>query len=118
MRVLVCGGRAYKDTLKVFEVLDALSPTEICQGGALGADFIAKSWALIRCVPCTEYKAEWSKYGRAAGPMRNELMIDSFKPDLVVAFKGGNGTRSMLGLARKRGVEVVEPCKGASNENP
>lgn len=111
MRVLVCGGRAYADGENVFKVLDSLAPTEICQGGALGADFLAKSWAKIRGVPCSEFKADWNSYGRAAGPIRNELMIDSFKPDLVVAFKGGNGTRGMLGLARKRGVEIIEPCK-------
>lgn len=59
--------------------------------------------------PCYEYKADWVKYGKRAGPIRNALMLKEQKPDLVVAFyPGGNGTLNMVGLAKRRKVEVLE----------
>jgi hypothetical protein len=55
-----------------------------------------------------ECKAEWKKYGPAAGPIRNQRMLD-WGPDLVVAFSGGKGTADMVRRARAAGVEVIEP---------
>jgi hypothetical protein len=34
--------------------------------------------------------------GRAAGPRRNQRMLEDFRPDLVVAFPGGRGTAYMV----------------------
>jgi hypothetical protein len=52
-------------------------------------------------------KADWHWHGRAAGPIRNQKMLD-WGPDLVVAFAGGDGTACMMRLARAAGVEVIE----------
>ena len=46
MEVIVTGGRYYDNRAKVYEELDKLKPTKIIQGGASGADFIAKSYAI------------------------------------------------------------------------
>jgi hypothetical protein len=54
-----------------------------------------------------EYRAEWHRFGREAGPMRNARMLAEGKPNLVVAFPGGPGTRNMVDLARRAGVEIV-----------
>jgi hypothetical protein len=56
-----------------------------------------------------EIKANWRKYGPAAGPIRNQQMLD-WGPDLVVAFAGGTGTAGMVALARAAGVPVIEPA--------
>ena len=55
-----------------------------------------------------QYKANWKKYGRAAGPIRNQQMLDEGKPDLVLAFwkNKSRGTEDMIRRARKVGVEV------------
>jgi hypothetical protein len=45
---------------------------------------------------CFEFVAEWTKYGKAAGPFRNQKMLDVSEPDLVVAFAGGQGTGDMV----------------------
>ena len=34
-------------------------------------------------------------------------MLTDHKPDLVVAFPGGSGTRHMVEIAQKTGVEVI-----------
>lgn len=108
MRVLVCGGRDFKDFDRVVVVLDNLDPpaTLIIHGGAPGADQCAGAWAERRGIPTLRFPAEWEKYGRRAGPRRNQRMLDEGKPDLVVAFPGGRGTADMLARADKAGVVV------------
>lgn len=112
MKVLVCGGRDYADDLRVFDVLDELwrdrAVEAIIHGGASGADSLARRWANYRDVPHVPYPAEWMRYGPAAGPLRNQRMLDQSKPDLVVAFPGGTGTADMVRRARSANVEVLE----------
>ena len=112
-RLLVCGGRDYDDAAFLFRTLDDLYREhqfrDFMQGGARGADALAKDWAKTHPeIARWEYKAEWKKYGPAAGPIRNERMLE-WGPDLVVAFAGGKGTAHMVRLARAAGVEVIEP---------
>ncbi len=111
MRVLVCGGRDYSDWKAVRYALDELhikSPiTLVIQGGAQGVDAFAGGCALSRGVPERIFKADWTKHGRAAGPIRNKQMLEEGKPDLVVAFPGGRGTADMVRQARAAGVPVV-----------
>ncbi len=110
MRVLVCGGRDYDDEARVFAVLDEIKPTFIIEGGARGADSLARRWSL-RNLSANNHlaiKAQWDVNGKAAGPIRNQKMLDKGKPDLVVAFPGGNGTADMVRRARRAGIEVWE----------
>lgn len=114
MRVLVCGGRAYGDSHRVFQVLDTLHREAgidvVIEGGARGADALARSWAEhpYGCGSVETYEADWETHGTFAGPARNKRMLEEGKPDLVVAFPGGKGTADMVRKARKAGVEVVE----------
>lgn len=106
--VLVCGGRDYDNMGKVSEVLDEEAPDMIIHGAARGADHLAQHYANYHSLPFMQYPAEWTKHGSAAGPIRNAKMLKYGKPDLVVAFPGGRGTRNMVNLARKAGVPVRE----------
>lgn len=110
MRVLVCGGRDYQDKDAFDYALTKLNyygdVTEICHGGAKGADALAGVWAAQWNIPCKVYKADWTKHGKSAGPIRNQFMLDDFKPNVVIAFPGGSGTADMVRRARKAGVTV------------
>ena len=112
MRVLVCGGRDYWDKDKVFSVLREIKPTAIIEGGCGGADHLAYKYWLTKCdldkVKWLRFTAEWDRYGRSAGPRRNDRMLKEGKPDLIVAFPGGRGTADMVERARKAGVPVRE----------
>ena len=103
-RVLVTGGRDFDDSAYVFEKLDMYALlfgiSILYQGGARGADLAAYHWALSRGVAEKTVEAEWDRYGPAAGRIRNQKMLSEFKPDCVIAFPGGPGTRDMVGRAR------------------
>jgi hypothetical protein len=110
MRVLVCGGRAYSDSAKVFATLDKLHAekkiTCIIEGGASGADRLAGEWAKKNGVKLEVYRAEWQRFGLKAGPLRNKRMLVEGMPDLVVAFPGGHGTANMMLAAGEAGISV------------
>lgn len=115
MRVLVCGGRHYDDDRAwdaVWGTLEALhwaTPiTAIIQGGGTGADALARRWAAARDIKCITVPALWAEHGRAAGPIRNQRMIDDFHPDYVVAFPGGRGTADLMSRARASSIPVEE----------
>ena len=111
IKVLVCGGRNFDDYDYLADKLDALDGRyaidEIIQGEARGADALAERWAKLRAVKCTGFRAEWSTYGRRAGPLRNLRMLQEGRPDLVVAFAGGKGTANMISQAKAAGVRVI-----------
>lgn len=111
IRVLVTGGRDYDDLASVVSALDELRATHgrltVIQGGASGADDFARYWCSRQpSVHMINEPADWKTHGRAAGPIRNQRMLDEHKPDLVLAFKGGRGTADMVRRAIAAGVEV------------
>ena len=111
MRILVCGGRDYSDKETMSKVLaDYFYGPEdvlIC-GMARGADLISHEYVSKTDAHIEEYPALWDEHGRAAGPIRNQQMLDDGKPDLVIAFPGGRGTAHMKNIAKKAGVKVID----------
>ena len=107
-RVLVCGGRSFTNAEMLWDTLDELEDiSTIITGGARGADSLAVDYANERGIPTEVYPAQWIKYGKKAGYLRNKEMLRVGKPDVVIAFPGGRGTEMMIGLAEKAGVEVI-----------
>jgi hypothetical protein len=130
MKVLVCGGRTYEDegfvnyTLdtihfiagidviihgdagKFYDMPDSYIGDEV--GFWVGADKLAGQWARRHNITENFYKANWVAHGRKAGPIRNQYMLEKEKPDLVVAFPGGRGTKDMVKRAREGGYKVYE----------
>jgi len=87
-----------------------LGYTEVIEGGATGADAIAGEEALKLHFSVQHFPAQWEKYGRAAGPIRNTRMLEQ-RPRLVVAFHSdianSRGTKNMVEQSEKAGLEVV-----------
>lgn len=113
MRVLVCGGRDFDDYRRFASSMNTLDLRDgpfktVIHGGAPGADWCAHLWADSARRQEVEFKADWKKHGRAAGPLRNQQMLDEGKPDLVIAFPGGRGTADMVRRAKAAGIPVRE----------
>jgi hypothetical protein len=113
MRGIVCGGRNFNHYSYLYYTLDEIQDdrgpfTHVITGDATGADHWAESWAWMGKITHIKFGADWIGYGRKAGSIRNALMISEGKPDLVVAFPGGNGTADMVARAEKAGIEVIK----------
>jgi hypothetical protein len=107
-RVLVAGTReGARDALLDTE-LTRLAPDVILCGDCRGVDRLAASGARAHGVELVAFPADWLTHGRAAGPIRNQQMLDEGKPDLVVAFPitGSRGTLDMTRRAERAGVAV------------
>lgn len=112
MRLLVCGGRNFTDTFKFDSAMAVLpfKPTIIIHGGARGADTLADQWGKAHGVQPVRLDAMWDYHGnRAAGPKRNQAMLDIMKPEYVVAFPGSTGTDDMMRRAEAAGIPVWRP---------
>lgn len=127
-RVLVTGGRNYRNQARVSEALDRVHRkhgiSAIIEGGAEGADRCAAHWAFRHQMKPLTFPADWDaidvphavvrvrrdgkKYNAAAGAIRNRRMLEEGRPDVVVAFPGGKGTADMVKAAKKAGLPVWE----------
>jgi YspA, cpYpsA-related SLOG family len=119
LRVLVCGGRDWRDAELVESALDRLlaarGPFErLIHGGARGVDHIAGRWARKNGVLEWDFLPEWHRAGTSEGSARNQYMIATGAPDLVVAFPGGLGTADMVERAKAAGIEVIQTLARSS----
>ena len=113
MKLLVCGGRDFSDDALMFDILDQIHRKEpvtvLIEGGANGADRMARSWAEANKICVMEFPANWSFDGPGAGPIRNNRMLKYGQPDMVAAFPTANskGTWHMVKRAEASGVRLV-----------
>lgn len=106
-KVAVTGGRYHDNPEFVRSVLDeeyAQEPFVLLVGDARGADAAAKQWAIDNKVNYILFKAEWNKYGKSAGPVRNGEMLTH--ADKLLAFRGGKGTQNAVYIAGRRNIPV------------
>lgn len=114
--VIVCGGRTFGPPSLVWQALDAADAVKriavVYEGEARGVDQAAREWAVLRGRPVRPFRANWKAHGRAAGVVRNAMMLKALMHDehderRVFAFPGGAGTADMVRRALDAGVEVV-----------
>jgi len=114
VRVLICGGRDFTNKRLMMTTMGAAEALHgefacVIHGGAKGADEIGGKWAEWKGLPVFECRANWTKFGKGAGPIRNQWMLEHGRPDLVVAFPTPKsvGTYDMIRRAEEAGVEVM-----------
>ena len=112
-KVIIAGGRTFEDYEYLKKVCDFLlanrneSQIEIVSGNARGADTLGERYSKERGYKLTLFKADWDKYGKKAGYLRNKQMAEY--ADALIAFmeKGGTkGTQHMINLATEKGLKV------------
>lgn len=126
MNILVTGDRNWEDAALILDTLLKLQRQykniTIIEGGARGADNIAKHTATLLDIPVIEVPAHWKHtigcsrdcqqvIGKAAGAIRNRKMFDTYYPELVVAFHCNllvsRGTKDMVSYSRQQNCPVV-----------
>lgn len=113
VKLAIVGSRNFNDYKKLEKEVDGIRSdvdvTLIVSGGCKGADSLAEKYAISNNIPISIHKPDWDMYGKAAGPIRNKLIID--EADIVLAFpqKGviHSGTRNSISLANKAHKKVI-----------
>lgn len=118
-RIIICGGRHFDDyehlESVMNEVMSKIEPwsdvIEIVSGHCEGADQLGELYASNYGLPCKVFPAQWEKYGRSAGPIRNSEMVkyasEAVMP-VVVDFRSPRtkGTNDTVRKATKLGFKV------------
>lgn len=119
--LIIAGGRDFNDypllerTVDQF-LKDVRDEITIFCGKASGADSLGERYALARGYAVQYFPALWKKFGRAAGPVRNQEMVD--RADALVAFWDGKsrGTAHIIGAARRQQLSIcVQPYGESGN---
>jgi len=102
MNYAIIGSRSFQNYEMLKIVCNRLlrETDTIVSGAASGADILGKQYAIERKLKYLEFPAVWSKYGKRAGFIRNQKIIDN--SDFVIAFWDGvsNGTKHSIELAK------------------
>jgi len=115
MKYIIAGGRDFKNRNLMYAIMSTYKKytssisrpiTEIVSGDAIGADSLGVEWASINTIPVKHFPAEWDKYGRSAGFIRNAEMGDY--ADAAICFWDGEskGTKHMIDTMKRLG----KPC--------
>ena len=112
MKVIVAGSRDFIDYNKLRESCNHFlsknkdNKIEIVSGTAQGADTLGEQYAAEKGYEIKQFPADWDKYGKGAGFMRNVLMAKY--SDYLIAFWDGKsrGTKHMINTAKKHGINI------------
>lgn len=107
MKLAIVGGRDFNDYNKFLSTMFLFNrhpqdfPGIIISGGAKGADYLAFRFAEERRIEMRVYPAEWDRFGKSAGFIRNQTIVDNC--DMVLAFWDGEsrGTADTIEKAKK-----------------
>lgn len=114
IKCLVYGGRAYSDAPMVQQCLAEFwrinGEFAIIEGGARGADRLARQWGINNGLCVLTSEANWLSYGKTAGHVRNAWMLKYGQPTHAIGFPGGTGTANMTRQLQAAGVWLWLPC--------
>ena len=108
-KIIIAGGRDFNDYEFLRDQIDALElpEFEVVSGACRGTDKLGERYAEERDLPDPKlFPADWDKFGRGAGPIRNEEMARY--ADALIAFWDGDsrGTKLMIDIAERYGLEI------------
>lgn len=111
MRTIIAGSRGITDpsvvpTAVAHAIGAGIVPTVVISGGARGVDALGEQWASSNGIPVERYPAEWGKYGKKAGTMRN-VHMGNIATALIAVWDGkSTGTKHMIDFAKRHGLKV------------
>lgn len=107
---MVTGSRDLEDAEHVTTQLARMKPEHVIVGDCrTGVDRIVRQWCKTFGVECEMLTADWSQFGKSAGPRRNRRLVRKAKEmgAFVLAFpRGGPGTLGCIELAKRAGLHV------------
>lgn len=111
INLAIVGSRIFEDyeTLEqtVDEIRTRFNVVKIVSGGAKGADSLAEKYAKENNIETMIFYPNWAKYGKKAGFLRNETIVDN--SDMILAFwdRISNGTKHTITIANAKNKRVL-----------
>ena len=110
MKIIIAGSREFDNYELLKEKVDYYtqnkSHVEIVSGCARGADKLGEKYAKERGWQIHEFPAEWKRYGKKAGMIRNQKMVE-FADGLICFWNGeSRGAKDVINRAEKAGIKV------------
>lgn len=110
MNILVCGGRDFTNIKLLRKYCSSIiseNDTVLCGMAPNGADLFAYRWCKQYNVNILEFPADWKKYGKGAGMVRNNLMLK--QAHYILAFWDGKspGTGHNVEQAKKLKIPIT-----------
>lgn len=80
----------------------------VLNGTSKGVDRCGAEWAKSRGVRIERFPADWDRYGRGAGPIRNQRMAENADALILIWDGKSGGSASMLKCAKDRGLAIKQ----------
>ena len=108
IRTIIAGSRHITEYQTLVDVMATLpwTPTVVISGCARGVDTLGERYAKEHKIPLEKFPANWVKYGRGAGPIRNQQMVDVAEALVALPVPGSRGTSSMIRIAGNAGLDT------------
>jgi hypothetical protein len=118
MKTAVVGTRTFDDYQELKRTLESLKnkPTEIISGGARGADALAERYAKENNIKLTVIEANWNLHGKAAGPIRNLLIVEACEQAVAMWNGESKGTENTIKTAQELHKPIVVINYGKSQQ--
>lgn len=108
MKTIIAGSRSITDISHIWRTCANLPwiITEVVSGGARGVDMLGEHFAFDNMLPVKRFPANWTKFGRGAGHVRNAEMAMYAEALLAIWDGYSKGTANMIDLARAKGLKI------------
>lgn len=111
MKTIIAGSRditSYNLVATAIHIAEGhgISCDTIISGGCRGVDQLAIDYAVDNAIYYSVYPADWSKFGKAAGPIRNRRMAENAHALIAIWDGKSKGTLNMINTATELGLKV------------
>ena len=108
MKVIVAGSRTIQDNAVISKAISStkLKITEMGSGNARGVDTVAENYASVHHIPFTNFPAYYDLYGKPAGAIRNDKIVEWADAMIAVWDGRSDGTRDLIRAMNKAGKPV------------
>lgn len=108
-KVIVAGSRTFTNYAILSELLDKYLPVNACiiSGTARGADKLGEKYAEENNITLTKFPANWNKYGKSAGYIRNREMADNAHTAIIFWDGESKGALNMIEVSKSKNLDLI-----------
>lgn len=108
MITIIAGSRTYTDYEGLLTAIRCCpwEPTTVFSGNARGVDRLGEKWAWNNEISLKIFVADWDRYGKPAGIIRNVAMAAEAEALIAIWDGTSKGTGHMIDIATERKLKV------------